>query len=164
MMRMRNKYFFVDWALINSAANYGNVSSKVRGKIGNFFVTICILNKCYVCKEKMIGKSFSQKEITKVLMDMLVVNGGSIVGKRTMKNIMGQILRRKTDCYNIWGMKWYQQSHLESLLLILIAANMFDYECEISTEGKEVIVNLKWDDCKEKLNIQSNNCWKLIPE
>ena len=61
-------------------------------------------------------------------------------------------------------MKWYQRSHLESLLLILIMVDMFDYECEFSTEGNEVIVNLKWDDCREKLNIQNDDCWKVIPE
>lgn len=93
-----------------------------------------------------------------------MVNGGSIVGKGTMKNITGEILRRKKVCYSIWRVKRYQRSQLESLLLILIAADMFDYVCEFSSEGNEVIINLKWDDCREIFNIQNDDCWKIIPE
>lgn len=37
MMRMHNKQLFVNWVLINSAANYGTLLCTIRGKIGSFF-------------------------------------------------------------------------------------------------------------------------------
>ena len=61
-------------------------------------------------------------------------------------------------------MKSYKQNHLEALLMILIAANMFDYECEYSIEGNKVILNLRWYSSTDKLNIQNDDCWKVIPE
>ena len=99
-----------------------------------------------------------------VLLDMLLLNGGSVVGKQTIKNITTQILMRTNDCGSIWGLKTDSQNHVEVLLLILIAADMFVYECKYSIEKNEVILNLKWDSSFNKFNILNDNCWKVIPE
>jgi len=58
----------------------------------------------------------------------------------------------------------HRRNRLEALLLILIAADTFVYECKYSIEENEVILNLKWDSSLDQFNILNDNCWKVIPE
>ena len=107
---------------------------------------------------------FYRKPVEDVLSIIFTEKSGTIVGRRTIINVSTELLNRTKDCQSIWGLKTAWWNLVEALLLILIAADMFVYEFNLSTGGNEVILNFKWNYSKKLCNIHDDNSWKVITE
>ena len=75
-------------------------------------------------------KNFNRLAIVRTLLEMFIIWGGTIEKLNKIKNMANMLMSRKSDYESIWEVKTILHRNVESLLLILIAGEIFAYECK----------------------------------
>ena len=101
---------------------------------------------------------FNKRPLHDVLFNMFANNGGSIDGPRTMKNATTELLSRKK------GIEEHMAEHSGSAVFNFNSGGHVCVQVEVSTEGNEMILNLKWNLSTKQYTIYEENSWNVILE